>query len=66
LLIKNSLIEKTQTKWFRKLEEGKINILEELYTLQVNDNKRKLIYDKNNKFVGTKAYKINKSKDLSK
>ena len=66
LLTKDVLIEKTQTKWFRKLSDGKINLLEELYTLKVNDNKRVLIYNKNNKLIGTKAYKIDNSKDITK
>jgi hypothetical protein len=60
------LIEKTQTKWFRNLSKGQINILEEVYTLQVNDNKRELIYDKNNRLIGTKSYKIDKRKDIRK
>nr|YP_009487300.1 hypothetical protein [Russula lepida]AWB36202.1 hypothetical protein [Russula lepida] len=66
LLFKDSLIEKTQSKWFRKLSDGKINVLEELYTLKVNDNKRELIYNKNNKLIATRAYKIDKSKDIRK
>jgi hypothetical protein len=44
---------------------GNISVLEEVYTLQVTENKRKLIYE-NNKLVGTSAYKINESKDLRK
>jgi hypothetical protein len=65
LLYKDSLIEKQQTKWFRNLSEGKINILEELYTLKVNDNKRKLVYDKNNnKFIATEAYRIYQNKEI--
>jgi len=47
LLIKDSLLVRNQEKWFRNLEEGKITILEQIYTLQVIDNKRKLIYNKN-------------------
>jgi enhancing lycopene biosynthesis protein 2 len=39
-------------------------LLNELYTLKVNDNKRDLIFDKNNKLVSTKAYKIDKAKDI--
>ncbi len=62
LLFKDVLIEKSQTKRFRNLSEGKINILEEIYTLKVNDNKRKLIYDKNNKLIATESYKINSDK----
>ena len=62
LLFKDALIEKTQSKWFRKLSEAKINILEEIYTLKVNDNKRELIYNRNNKLIGTKAYRITPEK----
>jgi hypothetical protein len=47
----------------RNLSEGEINVLEQVYTLKVTENKRKLIY-KNNKLVGTNAYKIDKRKDL--
>jgi hypothetical protein len=47
----------------RNLSEGQIKLLDQVYTLQVTDNKRKLIY-KNNKLVGTNAYKIDKRKDL--
>lgn len=62
LLFKDALIEKSQTKWFRKLSEGKIDILNEVYTLKVNDNKRELVYNKNNKLIGTKAYRITPDK----
>jgi hypothetical protein len=31
--------------------------------MKVTENKRKLIF-KNGKFIGTKAYKINKDKDI--
>jgi DNA polymerase type B, organellar and viral len=64
LLYKDALIEKSQTKWFRKISEAKINLLEEIYTLKVNENKRKLIYNKKGKLIGTKAYKINKNKEI--
>lgn len=64
-MYKNALIEKSQTKWFRNLSDGKINLLNELYTLKVNDNKRKLIYNNNNKLIGTKAYKISGLKEIS-
>ena len=63
LLVKNVFIEKSQTKWFRNLSEGKINLLNQIYTIKVNDNKRELIY-KNNKLIATKAYKINKDKKI--
>lgn len=62
LLYRDVLIEKSQTKWRRNLTEGQINLVNELYTLKVNDNKRELIYNKNNKFIGTKAYIIDNNK----
>ena len=58
LLYKDAFIKKSQTKWMRNLSDGQIKLLEEVYTLQVTDNKRQLIYNKNNKLIGTKAYKI--------
>jgi hypothetical protein len=51
LLIKNSLIKKNQNKWSRNLSEAKITILNQIYTLKVTENKRRLIYDKNNKLI---------------
>ena len=62
LLYKDSIIKKSQSKWFRKLSEAKIEIIEELYSIKINENKRKLVYDKNNKLISTTAYKINKDK----
>jgi len=63
LLVKDFIIEKTQTKWSKNLTEGKINLLNELYTLKTTDNKRQLVY-KNNKLVETKSYRINKDKTI--
>jgi len=65
LLVKDFYIEKSQTKWSRNLSEGKINLLNELYTLKITDNKRQLVY-KNNKLVGNKAYKIDENKTITK
>ena len=39
LLYKDAFLQKTQSKWFRNLSEGQINILEQVYTLKVTDNK---------------------------
>jgi hypothetical protein len=36
-----------------------------LYTLKITENKRQLIY-KNNKLIGTKAYKIDSNKIINK
>nr|AWX52937.1 hypothetical protein [Lactarius sp. (in: basidiomycete fungi)] len=64
LLHKDAFLIKHQSKWFRNLGEAQINILEQVYTLKVTENKRRLIYNKNNKLVATKAYKIDKQKEL--
>jgi hypothetical protein len=64
LLKKDALIKKHQDQCFRKLSDGKIDILKEVYTLQVTDNKRKLIYDENNKLIGTTPYIINENKEI--
>lgn len=52
------MIKKSQNKWIRNLSEAKITILNQIYTLKVTENKRRLIYDKNNKLIGTEAYKL--------
>ena len=64
LLFKESTLQKIQTKWRKNLKEGHIELLEQMYTLKVTENKRKLIYNKNNKFIATKAYKINLNKEI--
>jgi len=38
LLLKGSLVNKTQTKWYKSLTEGSIELLEQSYTLQQTDN----------------------------
>ena len=39
----------------KNISEANINILEQIYTLQVTENKRKLIY-KNEKLIGTNPF----------
>jgi len=46
ILFKESTLEKFQSKWIKKLSKGQIEVIDQLYTLQVTDNKRKLIYMK--------------------
>jgi hypothetical protein len=48
----------------RNLSSGYINLVKQLYTLQVTENKRKLVY-KNGKLVGTKPYKIDITKAIT-
>jgi hypothetical protein len=58
LLSKNSLLKKSQLKLRKFLNKSHIEALEQVYTLQVTENKRKLIYDNNNRLFKTEAYKI--------
>ena len=64
LLYKNAFISKSNVKWTKNLAEGHIKLIKHMYTIQTNDNKRKLIYNKNGKLIGTKAYRINENKDF--
>lgn len=41
---------------------GTITIKDELYSLSVTDNKRKLVYDTNNRFSDTSPLKIKNGK----
>jgi len=47
LLIKNSFKKYNQNKWFKNIAEGNIIIKDILFTLQITDNKRQLIYKNN-------------------
>jgi hypothetical protein len=64
LLYKESFLQKFQDKWNKNLSSGYISVKNELYTLKVTDNKRKLIYDRNNKLIGTVPFVINKDKEI--
>jgi hypothetical protein len=65
LLFKESLLEKFQSKWLKNLTDGDIQVREYLYTLKVTDNKRKLIYDNNDKLISTNPYTINEDKKVT-
>jgi hypothetical protein len=64
LLYKNSLLVKSQLKLRKFLNKSHIEVLEQVYTLQVTDNKRKLIYNENNKLIRTESYRISNSKNI--
>lgn len=72
LLIKESFLEKMQTKWFKSFKNSNIRVKEEMYTLRITDNKRKLIfhfhhkliYDLSNKLAATSPYIINSNKEI--
>jgi len=53
LLFKNSKIEVKQEKWYSDISEGIFHVKDEIYTLMVTENKRKLLYDENNLFYDT-------------
>jgi hypothetical protein len=40
-----------QKKWFRSLASADINILDQIYTLQITSSKREIIFNENNKFI---------------
>jgi len=64
LLYKDTFIKKVQNVWRKSLNEGHIEILEQLYTLKVTENKRKLIFDENNKLIDTLPFIINEDKEI--
>jgi hypothetical protein len=64
LLFKQTWLEKLQTKWIKNISSGNISVINQLYTLQVTSCKRKLIYDENNKLIGTVPYVINENKQI--
>ena len=65
LLNKDSFIQKIQTKWRKFLSDGHIKVLDELYTIKITENKRKLIYE-NGKLSKTIPYIINSDKEITK
>jgi len=64
LLRKDSLLKKSQKKLRKFLNWGHIEVLDQVYTLQVTDNKRKLIFDENKELFRTESYKISNSKNI--
>jgi hypothetical protein len=51
LLIKNSVLEFSQEKWFRDLIDGNITNKDQIYTLKVTNNKRQLIYNQQSRRI---------------
>jgi hypothetical protein len=63
LLNKKSILEKFKNKWIKNISKGNIEVRDDLYTLQVTENKRQLIY-KNNKLIFTEPYNIDNNKTI--
>ena len=61
LLYKDKFTKIPTEKWYRNIGEGNITIKNELYTLTINEGKRKLIYD-NNKLINTLPLQLNESR----
>jgi hypothetical protein len=64
LLFKESFIQKFQDKWVKNLSDGYIEVMNQAYKMKVTENKRRLIYDSNNKLIGTKPFIINSNKEI--
>jgi len=58
LLLKDSKLEIKQEKWYKDISNGQFHIKDEIYTLIVTDNKRKLIYNSDNLFYDTAPLKL--------
>lgn len=56
ILVKRESKEYHHKKWYKDISAGSIKILDDKYTLMVNENKRKLIYK--NKRIYTQPYRI--------
>jgi len=61
LLVKDSSKLISHEKWYKSIENSNITVKDQIYTLAVTSNKRKLIY-KNDKLINTKPYIINNDK----
>jgi hypothetical protein len=64
LLYRNTSLEIANNKMYRSYSSELISIKNDLYTLSVTDNKRKLIYDVNNKFSNTESYVLDINKNI--
>jgi hypothetical protein len=64
LLYKQSFLRKTQLKFMRNLQSGNIEVLDQMYTIKVTENKIKLIYDENGKLTGTMPFIIDSKKTI--
>ena len=62
-MVKESFLEKFQNKWKTFLDKGHIEVLNQMYTLKVTENKRRLIYQ-NGKLINTEPYIINENKEI--
>lgn len=62
LLKKDSKLEIEQEKWYKDVSNAKFHIKNEIYTLMVTDNKRKLLYNEENIFYDTRPLRLENGK----
>jgi len=62
LLDEDTKSEFLQNKWNRNIDKGNITLLEQLYTLKITTNKRNLVYNENNKLIGTYPFSLKNGK----
>nr|YP_010691085.1 DNA polymerase [Phellinus igniarius]WBU93186.1 DNA polymerase [Phellinus igniarius] len=60
LLTKDNSLTLNQEKWLKNIGKGHISVKKELYTLMITENKRQLIFNKDNVFVDTKPLVLSK------
>ena len=58
LLNKDYKLSFKQNKWFKNIADSNIQVLEQVYTLQSTSFKRNLVYNEENKFIGTDSIRI--------
>lgn len=56
-------LELSQEKWFRSIEEGNITIKDQIYSLQVTESKRQIVYS-DDKLISTIPFTINNNKEI--
>jgi len=62
LVVKDSKLEVKQEKWYSNVSNRMFHIKDEIYTLMVTGNKRKLLYNKENIFYDTQPLRLEKGK----
>ena len=66
LLQKGEHSDIIQTKQYKNIGKGFIEVKNEIYTLMLTDTKRKLIFNENNKFINTEPYVLSNENIINK
>ena len=65
-LFKNEILNINHFKNYKNVGKGYIEVKNEIYTLMLTDNKRKLIFSKDNKFINTVPYVLDNENIINK